>query len=123
MSTAHWRVDITCRGDRLTHVSEAHADLTAGLDHLTGRGRAAKHPADPDVPAVGAEIAVGRALGDLADQLRALADIEIQRWTPTDGLILLPDHVRLDDPFTTATVQPAPGAAVDSHATLVAERG
>jgi hypothetical protein len=112
MSTEHWTVDITCRADRPTHICEAHAVLTAGLDHLAGHGIATKNPADADLPAVGAELAVARALSDLADQLQALAGTEIEAWIPTNATIRLPDPARLTDPFAGDPAEPAPCDAV-----------
>jgi hypothetical protein len=103
MNTAQWSVEISCRTDQPTHMSDADAVLTAGLDHLTGHGIAIKNPADPDLPAVGAEIAVARALDDLAGQLRTLAETEIKTWAPADGTIRLPNPARLSDPYAEVT--------------------
>ena len=103
MNTARWTVEISCRTDRRTHMSDADVVLTAGLDHLSGHGTAIKNPADPDLPAVGAEIAVARALDDLAEQLRALAAAEIETWQQADGTIRLPNPAQLCDPYTDGT--------------------
>ena len=45
MNTAHWTVEISCRTDRRTHMSDADVVLTAGFDHLSGHGTAIKNPA------------------------------------------------------------------------------
>ena len=67
-----------------------HADarLTAGLDHLTGCGDTRKHPSDPHVPEVAAEVAAARALTDLAEQLQQLAADRMQAWDRPDGILL-----------------------------------
>ena len=67
----------------------ADAELTAGLDHLTGRGDTRKHASDPHIPEVAAEIAAARALSDLADQLQQLGAERMQPWDRTD-VVLLP---------------------------------
>lgn len=67
-----WRVTV--------HVFEhgpdtaAHAVLIAdsGIP-LEAKGAAHRHPADPDVPEIGDEVAVARALRELADSLLATA--------------------------------------------------
>ena len=92
--------------------------LTAGLDHLTGHGITCKNPADPDLPIVGAEIAVARALTDLADQLNALANTEIGAWTPVGGVIVLPDATSLTSPFTDDEQLDAPFDRNDAPALL-----
>jgi Domain of unknown function (DUF1876) len=59
--------------------TDAEARLIMDGDaHLAGRGRARLNPADRDVAKIGAEIAVARALSDLAHTLlnAAAADIE-----------------------------------------------
>jgi Domain of unknown function (DUF1876) len=56
----------------------AEARLDMDNAHLAGRGKARLNPADRDVMKIGAEIAVARALSDLAHKLlnAAAADIE-----------------------------------------------
>ncbi len=58
------------------HLTAAHAVLTtAAGNRLEGYGRARLNPADRDVPEIGEELAVARALRDLADRfLRATSD-------------------------------------------------
>ncbi|WP_461023673.1 dsRBD fold-containing protein [Thalassiella azotivora] len=48
-----------------------------GPDPLHGQGRARRNPADEDVPEIGEEVAVSRALRDLADRLLATASGDI----------------------------------------------
>jgi hypothetical protein len=68
-----WTVEIvlTESADQ-TH---ANAFLRGGEHELSGWGRSRRNPADPDVPLVGDELAVARALSDLSHQL-VLAALE-----------------------------------------------
>jgi len=58
--------------------TDAEARLDMDDEHLAGRGKARLNPTDRDVSKIGAEIAVARALSDLAHKLlnTATADIE-----------------------------------------------
>jgi len=49
--------------------TEAHASLAIRGASFVGTGRARRHPADPNMPMVGEELAAARALSDLAHQL------------------------------------------------------
>jgi hypothetical protein len=75
--TDRWSVDIYL--DETEGETHAEARLT-GRDgeSLYGRGMARCHPADWDVPEIGAELAAARALSDLSHRLldAAAADIE-----------------------------------------------
>jgi len=60
---------------------ETNAEARLVMDgdtHMAGRGRARLNPGDQDVAEIGAEIAVARALSDLAQRLlhAAAADVE-----------------------------------------------
>lgn len=75
--TEEWTASISIEEhDERTHaVARLHTrDATA----LEGHGTARRHPADRDVPEIGAELAVARALGDLQHRLldAAIGDIE-----------------------------------------------
>lgn len=76
-ATKTWRVDIYIgERDEKTH---AEARLTSGKEvTLTGVGLARLNPVDRDVPEIGDELAVARALSDLSHQLlhAAVEDIE-----------------------------------------------
>ncbi|QOS58495.1 dsRBD fold-containing protein [Thermobifida fusca] len=65
----------------------AEAQLPSTKWNLRGHGEARKHPTDADIPEIGEELAVARALSDLAHKLRRVAaeDIEqaSQAWQPT----------------------------------------
>ncbi|MET8764017.1 DUF1876 domain-containing protein [Lentzea sp. NPDC004782] len=78
MSTAKkWSVEIHI--DEHESRTRAEARLhTADRTHLVGFGLARLNPADRDVPEIGDELAVSRALADLAHQLldAAAGDIE-----------------------------------------------
>ncbi len=90
-TTKRMTVDIT--------VSEEHengsvrtlatAEMSSGTwANLRGRGEARKHPDDVDIPEIGDELAVSRALSDLATRLRQAAADDIvdhtgTPWQPT----------------------------------------
>ena len=73
-----WTMEIlfTEDGDR----TRADAQLRAGARTLHGRGRARRNPVDPNVPAIGEELATARALSDLTDQLVHLAAHTIEAF-------------------------------------------
>jgi hypothetical protein len=73
----HWSISIDI--DEHEGRTRAIARLeTEKPDHLTGVGLARLNPADPDVPMIGDELAVARALAELTHRLfdTAAADIE-----------------------------------------------
>jgi hypothetical protein len=84
-ATKTWRVDIFIgESDEQTH---AEARLMPGAEvSLTGRGVARLNPTDRGVPEIGDELAVARALSDLAHQLlhAAADDIEAVTHAPVD---------------------------------------
>jgi len=49
--------------------TRADAILEGAPEQLHGWGRARRDPKDPDVPAIGEDVAAARALSDLAHQL------------------------------------------------------
>ena len=63
----HWKLTFTVNED------PDHCDIVATLDtgvrKYTGEGRSRRNPDDPSVPRVGEELAVARALHDLASHL------------------------------------------------------
>jgi len=77
MSSAE-RWPLTLSVDELDSETRAEANLTMDGDHLSGRGTARRNPADRNVTKIGEQIAVARALSDLAHRLllTAAADIE-----------------------------------------------
>ncbi len=78
MDALKWTVEITFREDE--DKTRADAILSAGADALEGWGRSRRNPVDPDVPAVGEEIAAARALSDLAHHLLDRAAHRIESW-------------------------------------------
>lgn len=57
--------------------------LTRDTDRLTGVGLARLDPADRDVPEIGDEIAVARALSDLSHRLLQAATEDVEQSTGT----------------------------------------
>jgi Domain of unknown function (DUF1876) len=57
------------------------ARLDAGAAELTGVGLARRSPEDPDVPQIGDELAVARALSELSHQLLDATAADIERIT------------------------------------------
>ncbi|MDA8368645.1 MAG: DUF1876 domain-containing protein [Nocardiopsaceae bacterium] len=79
-----WNIDILLSEE--ADGASARTWAEAGLDTedgsaLRGRGMARKNPADDDVPEIGDELAVARALADLARQLRQAAAEDIAEHT------------------------------------------
>jgi hypothetical protein len=74
--TKTWRVDIYLYEDQAATSANAvlHSDVPAPLDV---RGEARRSPADPDLPAVGDEVAAARALRHLADRLLEMASSDL----------------------------------------------
>lgn len=87
LDVGRWRVQLafTPQGRNRLH---ADAILTAGADHLVGRGDTRKHPSDPDVPTVAAQVAASRALADLAAQLDEIAQVQFRSWEDRDFVVL-----------------------------------
>jgi uncharacterized protein DUF1876/uncharacterized protein DUF1918 len=70
-----WRVELSLfeLGDQTT----AHAVLVADVSGVDATGTAHRRPGDTDVPEIGDEVAVGRALRRLSDRLLGLASQDI----------------------------------------------
>ena len=78
MQATTWIVTITfSESDDKTR---ADAILEGAPDDLRGWGRARRSPGDPDLPAVGEEVAAARALSDLAHHLLEGAAHRIESW-------------------------------------------
>jgi hypothetical protein len=75
-----WTVEVFVGEDDGQTYAEAalHDDIG---NHILGTGRAKLNPADPDVPEIGDEIAVARALNDLGHRLLTTATADIQTVT------------------------------------------
>ena len=81
MSTAgRWSVKLSVSElDGETH-AEARL-ISEDNDHLSGRGTARRNPADQNVTKIGEQIAVARALSDLAHGLLHAAATDIEAIT------------------------------------------
>jgi hypothetical protein len=60
--------------------TRADAVLQGGPEDIVGWGRARRNPVDPNVPAVGEEVAAARALFDLGHHLLEKAAHRIESW-------------------------------------------
>jgi Domain of unknown function (DUF1876) len=81
-----WRVDVFIDEHEDDRRTQAEARLQTGdTAYLRGHGVATRHPRDLEVPEIGDELAVARALSDLAHRLleAAARDIEEITHTPT----------------------------------------
>lgn len=74
-----WTVGV-CVDEHDDH-TRATAWLVGDARDLTGTGVARRNPHDRDVPAIGDELAVARALADLADRLFTVAAGDIETVT------------------------------------------
>ncbi|GAA3113276.1 DUF1876 domain-containing protein [Streptosporangium carneum] len=80
MEAKQWtvRIDITEEGDETT----ARAVLSSrDISSLTGVGRARRNPTDEPVAEIGDELAVARALADLAGRLLSATSADIAQLT------------------------------------------
>ncbi|MEV4411902.1 DUF1876 domain-containing protein [Catellatospora sp. NPDC049609] len=76
-----WNVEIFVGEDEGRTYAEARMLDDAIGDRLIGVGRAKLNPEDRDVPEIGDELAVARALSDLGHRLLVTAAGDIQRET------------------------------------------
>jgi hypothetical protein len=75
-----WRVEVFLGEDDGHTYAEARLHTEIG-DHLVGVGRARLSPDDYDVPEIGDEVAVARALTDLGHRLLITAAQDIEQVT------------------------------------------
>lgn len=86
-TTKTWKLGIHIdEHDNQTH---ARAHLVTDDNELTGQGVARLNPRDTDVPEIGDELAVARALSDLAHQLIEAAAGDIESVTHQRGAVTL----------------------------------
>ncbi|GAA5020276.1 DUF1876 domain-containing protein [Actinopolymorpha pittospori] len=79
-TTKHWNVEISI--DEENGQTRAEAFLVSpDKERLTGMGRARCNPADADVPKIGDELAVARALAELSHRLLHTAADDIEGIT------------------------------------------
>ncbi len=78
----HWTVDIYVDEHDEERLTRAEARLYSSDDtHLVGRGTARRNPHDPEVPEIGDELAVARALAELAHLLLEAAAADVEQVT------------------------------------------
>lgn len=77
-----WTVEVLLDEDD-TH-TDARVVLNAGDSECVGWGRARRNPGDPNIPRIGEELAVARALNDLSHKLmeEAAHIIEVREQHP-----------------------------------------
>ncbi len=75
-----WRVEVFLGESEGQTYAEARLHTEIG-DHLIGVGRARLNPHDYDIPEIGDEIAVARALTDLGHRLLITAAQDIEQVT------------------------------------------
>lgn len=84
LHTVEWKVRLYLSEDGGT--TKARVVVNTGTTTLTGHGAAHCNPADADVPEIGDELAAGRAMHDLAQQLVNTAERDIEGLgTPATG--------------------------------------
>lgn len=89
-TTKRWSVDVLITEEAEGEKAYTWAEVglvSPDLPELHGRGMARKHPDDADIPEIGEELAVSRALSDLARQLRQTAWEDIGETTGIHGRI------------------------------------
>lgn len=77
VTAKHWNVDVYVGEDEGRTYAEANLQ-TGGAMRLRGYGEARLNPADDDVPEIGDEVAVARALSDLGHRVLLAAAADIQ---------------------------------------------
>lgn len=79
-ATKHWSITVDI--DELEDTTLANASLTTPAGHdVTGIGQAQRNPLDPNVPEIGDELAVARALRNLAERLLHTTEKDISGAT------------------------------------------
>jgi hypothetical protein len=79
--TVEWKVHLYLFEDEGR--TKARVELDTGAAALTGRGTARLSPDDDrDIPVIGDELAAGRALSDLGQQLLRAAEHDIEAEEP-----------------------------------------
>jgi hypothetical protein len=74
----HWSVDIYIDEHEETRRTRAEARLHTGdRTDIRGVGTSSRNPRDQEVPEIGDELAVARALTDLAENLHTAARLDV----------------------------------------------
>ncbi|GGT88858.1 DUF1876 domain-containing protein [Actinomadura citrea] len=79
MKAKEWSVELYITEDGMDTVAQAIL-FSGGERKSTGRGHARRNPVDREVPEIGDELAVSRALADLADRLQGVASKDIAQF-------------------------------------------
>lgn len=79
-ATKQWSVTVDIDEEENTTMAEATVRTPTGRE-VTGTGKADRNPLDPNVPAIGDELAVARALRDLAERLLHTTEKDISSIT------------------------------------------
>ena len=82
-----WRVDVFIGEEEGRTYAEARLRTELG-DRLSGIGRAKVHPNDRDIPEIGEELAVARALTDLGHRLLVATSGDIRQVTGDEAVQL-----------------------------------
>lgn len=84
MDTSTFGISVEISED--DHHTEALATVTVRGREFSGWGRARRNPSDPNVPLIGEELAIARALTDLSHHLvdAAAGAIEAYEGRPVD---------------------------------------
>ena len=79
-ATKQWSVTVEIDEEENTTLAHASLRTPAGQD-VTGVGKAERNPLDPSVPEIGDELAVARALRNLAERLLHATEKDITSVT------------------------------------------
>ena len=79
-ATKHWSITVDIDEEENTTLAHASLRTPAGQD-VTGVGKAERNPLDPSVPEIGDELAVARALRNLAERLLHATEKDITSVT------------------------------------------
>ncbi|MFF5142998.1 DUF1876 domain-containing protein [Streptomyces sp. NPDC013157] len=77
MHTAQWKVNLHLFEED-DGTTKARVVLETGTTSLTAHGTAHCRPTDSNVPEIGDELAAGRAMNDLSQQLLRIAERDIE---------------------------------------------
>ena len=79
-ATKHWGITVDIDEHEDTTLAHVSLRTPAGQD-VTGVGQAQRNPLDPSVPEIGDELAVARALRNLAERLMHTTEKDIRGAT------------------------------------------
>jgi hypothetical protein len=88
MKAKTWKVEVFISEQDSLTTARAVLDTGPGVKQVQGLGRSRRNPHDPDVPEIGDEVAVARALRELASALLDVAGEDIREVTHQPALLL-----------------------------------